>query len=164
MKPEVGQPIPDFSLQSVDFRGAQQTVSPASLRGKPFVIFVYPRDSTPGCTVESCSFRDHYLEFKALGVEVLGVSRDSIRSHQNFIKKSELPFPLLADDRRELIGSWGLIINALMYGKDVTKTARTTVFVDGEGIVRELWEDVKPEGHATEVLEFAREFLESPRT
>ena len=159
MKPEIGQPIPPFSLPSVNFRGTQETVSPESLRGKPFVLFVYPRDNTPGCTVESCNFRDLYLDFKELGVEVLGVSRDTIRTHQNFIKKSELPYPLLADDKRELIGGWGLIINAQMYGKDVTKTARTTYFVDAEGIVREIWEEVVPAGHAGQVLEFAREFL-----
>lgn len=159
MKPVIGEPIPHFSLPSVNFRGVQETVSPESLLGKPFVLFVYPRDNTPGCTVESCNFRDLYLDFKELGVEVLGVSRDTIRTHQNFIKKSELPYPLLADDKRELIGGWGLIINAQMYGKDVTKTARTTYFVDAEGVVREIWEDVVPAGHAGAVLEFVREFL-----
>ncbi len=159
MKPALGQAVPEFSLPAVDYRGMQTLVSPASLRGKPFVLFVYPRDNTPGCTVEGCNFRDLWADFNEIGVEVLGLSRDSIRSHQNFIKKSELPYRLIADERRELIGGWGLIINAAMYGKDVTKTARTTYFVDGEGIVREIWEDVAPPGHAAKVLEFTREFV-----
>ncbi|PQV62850.1 peroxiredoxin Q/BCP [Abditibacterium utsteinense] len=158
MKPAIGQPVPEFSLPAVDFRGTQTTVSPASLRGKPFVLFVYPRDNTPGCTVEGCNFRDLWSEFNDLNVEILGLSRDSIRSHQNFIKKSELPYRLIADERRELIGGWGLIINAAMYGKDVTKTARFTYFVDAQSIVREIWEDVAPPGHAAQVLTFAREF------
>ncbi|HEX9997767.1 MAG TPA: peroxiredoxin [Abditibacterium sp.] len=159
MKPEIGKEVPAFSLPAVDFRGTQTTVSPESLRGKPFVLFVYPRDNTPGCTVESCQFRDLWQEFQEIGVEILGVSRDSIRSHGNFIKKSELPYLLLADEKRELIGAWGLIINAQMYGKDVTKTARTTYFVDADGVVREIWEEVVPLGHASAVLEFCRDFV-----
>ncbi len=148
--------VPPFSLSAVDFRGTQSLVTPEVLLGKPFVLFVYPRDNTPGCSVEACNFRDLWLEFREIGVEILGVSRDSIRSHGNFIKKNELPYLLLADERRELIGPWGLIINAQMYGKDVTKTARTTYFVDGEGVVREIWEEVSPPGHAAQVLEFVK--------
>jgi peroxiredoxin Q/BCP len=163
MKPAIGQPIPEFSLPAVDYRGTKTDVSPASLKGKPFVLFVYPRDNTPGCTVENCNFRDLWSEFRDLGVTVLGLSRDSIRTHQNFIKKSEIPFQLIADEKREVIGGFDLIINALMYGKDVTKTARTTYFVDAEGIVREIWEDVVPAGHAGAVLEFAREYLQTAK-
>jgi peroxiredoxin Q/BCP len=159
MKPAIGQPIPEFSLPAVDYRGTKTTVSPEVLKGKPFVLFVYPRDATPGCTVETCSFRDLWAEFQEIGVTILGLSRDSIRTHQNFIKKSEIPFPLISDEKRELIGGFGLIINALMYGKDVTKTARTTYFVDAKGTVREIWEDVMPAGHAAEVLRFARAVL-----
>ncbi|RYG64933.1 peroxiredoxin, partial [bacterium] len=156
MKPAIGQPIPDFNLPAVDFRGNKTEVSPESLKGKPFVLFVYPRDNTPGCTVEVCNFRDLWQEFQELGVTILGVSRDSIRTHQNFIKKSEVPYLLLSDEKRELIGGFGLIINALMYGKDVTKTARTTYFVNAEGVVKEIWEDVVPAGHAKHVLEFSK--------
>ncbi len=161
MKPVIGQQVPEFSLAAIDFRGTQTQISPVSLAGKPFVLFVYPRDNTPGCSVEAIGFRDKWLDFRELGVEVLGLSRDSVRTHGNFIKKNELPYPLLADERRELIGPWGLIINAQMYGKDVTKTARTTYFVDGEGIVREVWEEVAPPGHAAQVLAWVKEFLGS---
>ena len=160
MKPEIGILVPEFELPAIDWRGAQTTVSAQSLRGKPFVLFVYPRDNTPGCTVESCQFRDLWQEFREIGVEIVGVSRDSIRSHGNFIKKSELPFLLLSDEKRELIGAWGLIINAQMYGKDVTKTARMTYFVDATGVVREIWEDVVPLGHARAVLDFCRDFVQ----
>ena len=158
MKPVIGQPVPSFSLPATDYRGSQTQVSPANLAGKPFVLFVYPRDNTPGCSVEACNFRDLWQEFREIGVEILGLSRDSVRTHSNFIKKNELPYLLIADERRELIGPWGLIINALMYGKDVTKTARTTYFVDAEGIVREIWEEVAPPGHAAQVLVWVKEW------
>lgn len=161
MKPAIGQLVPEFSLPSVNFRGEQKLISTESLRGQAFVLFVYPRDNTPGCSVEAIGFRDVWEELRALGVAVLGVSRDSLRTHQNFIKKVELPYPLLSDEKRELIGAWGLIINAQMYGKDVTKTARTTYFVDAQGLVREIWEDVAPPGHARAVLGFARATLGS---
>ena len=157
MKPELGQPLPAFSLPCVSFRGPQGDASPATLRGKPFVLFVYPRDDTPGCTVEVCQFRDLYLQFQEMGVEVLGLSRDGVKSHRDFIKKQEIPFPLLCDEKREVIGAWGLIYEAKMYGKPVTKVARTTYAVDVEGMVRQIWEDVAPPGHAAQVLEFARE-------
>jgi peroxiredoxin Q/BCP len=159
MKPELNQPLPSFSLPSISFRGAQGDISPATLAGKPFVLFVYPRDNTPGCTVEVCQFRDLYLQFREIGVEVLGLSRDGVKSHQNFIKKQEVPYALICDEKREVIGAWGLIYEAKMYGKPVTKVARTTYFVDDSGIVRQIWEDVAPPGHAAQVLEFAREFV-----
>lgn len=157
MKPELNQPLPPFSLPSISFRGAQGEVSPATLQGKSFVLFVYPRDDTPGCSVEVCQFRDLYLQFQEIGVEVLGLSRDGVKSHQNFIRKQEIPFPLLCDEKREVIGAWKLIYQAKIYGKPVTKVARTTYFVDGEGMVCRIWEDVSPPGHAAQVLEFARE-------
>lgn len=159
MKPELGQPLPPFSLPLINFRGAQGDASPATLKGQPFVLFVYPRDDTPGCTVEVCQFRDLYLQFREIGVEVLGLSRDGVKSHRDFIRKQEIPFPLLCDEKREVIGAWGLIYEAKMYGKPVTKVARTTYFVDGEGIVRQIWEDVAPPGHAAQVLEFAHELV-----
>ena len=110
MKPTIGQIVPPFSLTATDYRGSQLQISPATLQGKPFVLFVYPRDNTPGCSVEACNFRDLWQEFREIGVEILGLSRDSLRSHANFIKKNELPYLLIADERRELIGAWGLII------------------------------------------------------
>jgi peroxiredoxin Q/BCP len=163
MKPVIGQPLPPFSLTAVDYRGTQTTVSPESMLGTPFVLFVYPRDNTPACTVEVCQFRDEWSEFRDLGVTVFGVSRDTMRTHQNFIKKSEVPYQLLVDDKRELIGSYGLIINAQMYGKDVTKTARTTYFVTADGILQEIWEDVEPKGHAAAVLAHVRAYLEAAK-
>lgn len=154
-----GERFPAFELPCVVLRDGEQTetvVSNQTLSGTPFVLWVYPKDATSGCTIEAREFAQLYSQLKNEGVEVLGVSRDSIRSHVNFLRDQELPFPLLSDDGGAWLNAHGLIFEAKMYGKPVTKVARTTFFVDSEGILRRLWESVSPAGHGAQVLEEVR--------
>lgn len=156
-------PFPDFSLGAVrpQESGAHTfTLSNADLRGRPCVLFFYPKDATCGCTVEVCSFRDRYSEFQKLGVEVVGVSRDTLSSHQKFIANQNLPFPLLSDKERELARACGLLVNKTMYGKPVVGSMRATFALDENGVVQHIWRDVQPLGHADAVLQWCREHVE----
>lgn len=155
-QPVLNQPFPDFSLPVALPAGEQSTLSRAELSGKPFVLFVYPKDATSGCTIEVCGFRDLHPEFEKLNVVVLGLSRDSMRSHLRFIHNQNLPYALLADADQSTLKAWNLIQQATMYGKPVTKVLRTTYLVDGAGVLRRVWENVTPLGHAAEVLEACR--------
>lgn len=144
--------IPDFELPSTGgtpFRLVEQA-------GKTLVIYFYPKDSTPGCTTEAQQFRDLYPEFVAAGCVVVGVSRDSLRSHQNFKAKQELPFELLSDTDEALCTQFAVIKQKTMYGKQVRGIERSTFVVDGERLLRREWRAVKVPGHAQEVLEFVR--------
>jgi len=143
---------PDFTLQSDS--GASVTLS--DLRGRPVVLYFYPRDDTPGCTVEACEFRDAWGDVEKAGAVVLGVSPDDVPSHGRFRTKFQLPFPLLADpDHRvaELYGVWG---EKSMYGRKFFGILRTTFVIDPGGRVRQVFERVKPKGHAARVLEALR--------
>lgn len=145
---EVGQEAPAFSLPSQD----GHTITLADLHGKTVVLYFYPKDNTPGCTKEACSFRDRWAELQRAGVVVLGVSPDSLASHQKFADKFQLPFPLLADPDHavaERYGAWG---EKMMYGKTVVGIKRTTFLIDGAGVVRHIWRKPKTEIHADEVL------------
>jgi peroxiredoxin Q/BCP len=157
--PQTGQPFPDFDLPiaipSAD--GVQKsTRSLADLRGAPSIIFFYPKDATSGCTIEAVGFRDEYSQFQEMGVQLLGVSRDKISAHARFIENQNLSYPLLADAEQTLIRACGLLKNATMYGKPVTKVLRTTFAPDGNGVIIKVWENVTPLGHAREVCEFLR--------
>lgn len=155
-----GERFPDFELPCVAMRDGEKTesvVSNQTLSGTPFVLWVYPKDATSGCTIEAHEFAGLYSQLKNEGVEVLGVSRDSIRSHEKFLRDQELPFSLLSDDGGAWLSAHGLISEAQMYGKPVTKVSRTTFFVNGDGILRRLWESVSPAGHGAQVLEVVRE-------
>jgi len=159
-QPTLNQPFPAFSLPAAipgEAGSTETTLNNASFAGKPFVLFVYPRDNTPGCTIEANGFSEYYAEFQAAGIAVAGISRDSVRSHCGFIKKQGLPYPLLADDGGSLLNEWGLISEGSMYGKPVTRVARTTYLIDGAGVIRQIWEKVSPPGHAQAVLEAARQ-------
>ena len=146
-----GQQAPDFSLQGSD----GQTHTPADYRGKFLVLFFYPKDNTPGCTKEACGFRDGYAELQAAGATLLGVSRDSLVSHEKFITQYTLPFVLLSDpdhSMMEAYGAWGV---KNMYGKETEGTLRSTVVVGPDGTVVKHWPRVKDaEAHPGEVLEF----------
>ncbi|GIW12997.1 MAG: peroxiredoxin [Tepidiforma sp.] len=145
---EPGTPAPPFSLPDQDGK----TVSLGDFRGKWVVLYFYPKDDTPGCTKEACSFRDNYAELQAKGAVVLGVSGDGSASHRKFADKYSLPFPLLADTDHEAAkayGAWGL---KRMYGKEYEGLIRSTVVIDPEGRVAKTWPKVKPEGHGAEVL------------
>ena len=143
-----GAEAPDFTLES----DSGDTVSLAQLRGKPVVLYFYPRDDTPGCTTEACEFRDAWADVQRTGAVVLGVSPDTARSHQKFKSKFRLPFPLLADpDHRvaERYGAWG---ERSMYGRKFQGILRTTFVIGPDGRIRRVFERVKPKGHAAEVL------------
>ena len=153
---EEGAPFPRFELPSLALRDGQKierAVSNETLRGTPFVLWVYPKNATPGCTLEANEFAALHRQFQAQGVEVVGLSRDTLGSHARFCGAQELPFALLSDKDGVWLREHGLIFDAQMYGKPVTKVRRTTFWVDREGILRRMWHDVSPEGHAALVLE-----------
>lgn len=146
--PPVGDLAPDFTLPAGD--GSQ--VRLADLRGKTVLLYFYPKDDTPGCTTEACSFRDAWGELQRRGVVVLGVSRDDVKSHQKFAKKYSLPFPLLADLGGAVAQRYGVWVEKSMYGKTYMSMARTSFLILPDGAIGHVWERVKPEGHAAEVL------------
>ncbi len=131
-------------------------VSLQDLKGQPFVLYFYPKDNTPGCTIESCGFKDAYEDFKAAGFEVYGVSRDSEKKHQNFIKKYDLPFSLLADTESKICDAFGVIKEKSMFGKKYMGIERSTFLIDAEGVIQKVWPKVKITGHVEDVLQAAR--------
>jgi peroxiredoxin Q/BCP len=143
-----GVKAPDFSLAADD----GTTVTLKALKGRKVVLYFYPKDDTSGCTKEACGFRDRWSDVKQAGAIVLGVSPDAVTSHQKFKQKYQLPFPLLADPDHlvaEAYAAWG---EKSMYGKKYKGILRTTFLIDGEGRIARVFEKVKPEGHAAEVL------------
>ncbi len=149
---EVGKPAPDFSLLDQD--GKEVTLS--RLKGSPVVLYFYPKDDTPGCTKEACSFRDAYADYENLGARVLGVSPDAVESHGKFIKKYELPFTLLADTENKVSEAYGVWKEKNMYGRKYMGVERTTLVIDGKGIIRQIFPKVKVDGHSDAVLESVR--------
>jgi thioredoxin-dependent peroxiredoxin len=146
--PQVGQPAPDFSLP--DDTGALRTLS--DQRGRWLVLYFYPKDDTPGCTTESCEFRDAYATYQATGAEVWGISVLGSGSKARFKAKFGLPFALIADEQHEVAERYGVWVEKHNYGKAYMGIARTTFLVDPEGRIARVWQKVKPEGHAAEVL------------
>ncbi len=125
-------------------------------RGKTLVIYFYPKDNTPGCTTESQHFRDLYPEFQKASCEVVGISRDSIKSHENFKAKFNLPFALLSDVEEKVCTQFGVIKMKKLYGKEVRGIERSTFVIDKHGVLRQEWRGLKVEGHAQEVLKFVQ--------
>lgn len=148
----IGQPLPPFALQ--DDQG--RTVTPADLKGRWIVLYAYPKDSTPGCTTEACDFRDAWPRLETLGATVLGISRDGLKSHQNFIAKQNLPFRLLTDPDAVLLKALGAYGKKMMYGKEVEGILRSTFLVDPAGVIRHTWPKVSVKGHVQEVVEWLR--------
>ena len=146
----VGDKVPEFSVLS-DSAGE---VKSSALKGKRYVVYFYPRDDTPGCTKEACSFRDNVPKFHNLGAPIYGVSDDDVNSHGKFTQKFALNFPLLADPDHALIDGFGVWVEKSMYGKKYMGTARATFVVGADGKVEHVWEKVSPEGHAEEVLAY----------
>lgn len=144
----VGQPIPAFRLQDDQDR----TWTAKDLQGTWTVLYAYPKDSTPGCTTEACDFRDNFARLGQLGAQVLGLSRDSLRSHQNFITKQELPFRLLSDPETALLKPLGAFGKKVMYGKEVEGILRSTFLIDPKGVIRHVWPKVSVKGHVTDVM------------
>jgi peroxiredoxin Q/BCP len=145
---EVGKPAPDFELPS----DTGERVRLSDLRGRPVVLYFYPKDDTPGCTKEACSFRDAYADFEENGITILGVSPDSEASHARFREKHGLPFTLLADPEHEVAERYGVWVERTSYGKTSMGIKRSTFVIDADGNVAEAMLGVKPEGHAGEVL------------
>jgi len=143
--------VDDFSVPST---GGTFTLS--AHRGHPVVLYFYPKDNTPGCTMEGEQFRDLYKQFGKLGAVVLGVSRDSLKSHQNFKAKMNFPFDLLADGDEKLCSLFGVIKMKNMYGRQVRGIERSTFVIDGKGVLVREWRGVKVPGHAAEVLEVVK--------
>jgi peroxiredoxin Q/BCP len=142
-----------------DFEAASTGTAPfklSSALGRPLVLYFYPRDNTPGCTLEGEQFRDLHAEFGRAGARVVGVSRDTLRSHEGFRSKMRFPFDLIADPDEQLCGMFGVIRMKNMYGKQVRGIERSTFVIDGRGVVRGEWRGVRVPGHAREVLEFVR--------
>lgn len=143
-----GDRIPDFSLNDQD--GKLRT--PADFAGKPLVVYFYPKDDTPGCTKEACSFRDAYADIRAKGAAVVGISADGSASHLKFARKYELPFTLLADPEKTAIQAFGAWGEKSMYGKTYEGILRSTFVFGADGIVKKVFPKVSPAEHAAEVL------------
>lgn len=147
---KAGDRVPDFQLPADNGR----SVSSADLAGKRYLLYFYPKDDTPGCTVEACSFRDNLPAFDKIGIAVFGVSADDAMSHQRFARKHGLNFPLIADPNHQLIGPMGVWVEKSMYGKKYMGIQRSTFLVGADGTIEKVWENVKPLTHTAEVLEY----------
>ena len=148
MIPQPGKSAPLFALP--DQNDEEQSL--AAHLGEWVVLYFYPKDDTPGCTKEACSFRDGYAEFRKEGIVVFGISADPVKSHQKFSEKYALPFPLLSDDARkvsERYGVWGL---KKFMGREYEGIFRTTFLIDPNGVIAKVYEDVKPDDHAGQIL------------
>jgi peroxiredoxin Q/BCP len=143
-----GQPAPDFALP--DENGVVHRLS--DFRGRYVVLYFYPKDDTPGCTTEACEFRDAYADYERAGVVILGVSPDSPRSHTRFKQKHQLPFPLLADEGHAVCQQYGVWGRKKFMGREYEGVLRTTFLIDPQGQILKVFENVKPAGHAKEVL------------
>ncbi len=153
MSVKIDKAVPNFESPAT----GDQTISLSDLKGKKVVLYFYPRDSTPGCTREGQDFRDMHDQFVALNTVILGVSRDSIKSHENFKAKQEFPFDLLSDKEETLCGIFDVIKEKNMYGKKVMGIVRSTFLIDEEGILRKEWIKVKVPDHVAEVLEAVKQ-------
>lgn len=150
--PEAGEPAPDFTLPS----GDGVPVHLADLGGKRVVLYFYPKDDTPGCTAEACGFRDAWQELQDEGVVVLGISKDTPRSHAKFADKYGLPFTLLSDEDHAVAEQYGVWQSKLHYGRPYMGMARTTFYIRPNGLIGHVWQNVSAAGHAQKVLEYLR--------
>jgi len=148
----LNEEVDEFALPSTGGKTFRLSESKAKL----LVIYFYPKDNTPGCTTEGLNFRDRYPEFRKAGCEVLGVSRDSLKSHENFKAKMEFPFELLSDEDEKVCSLFGVIKMKNMYGKRVRGIERSTFVLDSQRVVRREWRGVKVPGHVQEVLDFVK--------
>jgi thioredoxin-dependent peroxiredoxin len=141
--------VPAFKLPAT---GGKQ-LGLADFKGRKLVLYFYPKDDTPGCTLEGQTFRDHYAAFRKAGAEIIGVSRDSVGSHEKFKAKFELPFELVSDPEEQLCNIFDVMREKNMYGRKVKGVERSTFLIDGDGVLRREWRKVKVPGHVEEVLE-----------
>ncbi|TWC14288.1 MULTISPECIES: peroxiredoxin [unclassified Pseudomonas] len=148
----IDQPVTDFQAPAT----SGQTINLAALKGQQVVIYFYPKDSTPGCTTEGQGFRDQYAQFKAANTEVFGVSRDSLKSHENFKCKQEFPFELISDKDEAICQLFDVIKLKKLYGKEYLGVDRSTFLIDKNGVLRQEWRGVKVPGHVDAVLAAAQ--------
>jgi thioredoxin-dependent peroxiredoxin len=152
-----GDPAPDFVATAVGGKyGTSAVVRLEDFRGTPVVLYFYPKDDTPGCTAQACGLRDAWSEFDGRA-EIFGVSVDSAASHEKFIAKYALPFPLLSDDEKKIVNAYGVWVEKSMYGKKYMGIERSTFLIDAKGVIRNIWRKVKVDGHAEDVLKAAEE-------
>jgi thioredoxin-dependent peroxiredoxin len=147
----LGKPVPDLSLPATG-----HPFQLSDFKGHPVVLYFYPKDSTPGCTTEAQQFAELYPKFKRAGVEVFGISRDSVKSHDNFKAKLNLPFELVSDPEEVACNAFGVMKIKNMYGRQVRGVERSTFVIDAKGVLRQEWRGVKVPGHAQEVLDFVK--------
>ncbi len=148
----IGQPAPDFVLAGTDGE-----LKLSDLKGQIVVLYFYPRDNTPGCTTEACDFRDQFAQLQRYGAMVIGVSTDSLASHEKFRAKHQLPFPLLSDPAAEVAMRYGVYKEKHLYGKTSWGIERSTFVIDREGIVRAVFRKVKVSGHVDQVRQVVEE-------
>jgi peroxiredoxin Q/BCP len=148
MTVEVGQPAPDFAMPT----GGGGQVSLAGLKGKKVVLFFYPKDDTPGCTKEACTFNDNLPDFSGVDAVVIGVSKDSVASHDKFAKKYGLNIVLASDEKTDVAERYGVWVEKSMYGKKYMGMERSSFLIGPDGRVAKIWRKVKPETHPAEVL------------
>ena len=146
--PPEGSKAPEFDLPASN----GGNIALKDLRGKNIVVYFYPKDNTPGCTVEACGLRDSFKEIEKLNAVILGVSPDSLKSHDKFISKFQLPFTLLADEEKKMCQDYGVWVEKSMYGKKYMGVARTTFIINKDGKIAKVFEKVRPEGHHQEIL------------
>lgn len=148
----VGKRVANFTLPAT----GDKSLSLDDFRGRHLVLYFYPKDHTPGCTQEGQDFRDAYAEFQGAEADILGVSRDSVRTHENFCAKQSFPFDLLSDTKESLCKQFGVIKEKSLYGRKYMGIDRSTFLIDKEGVLRQEWRKVKVPGHVQEVLEAVR--------
>ena len=148
LKLKEGDVAPNFSAMT----SGGGKISLAELKGKNVLLYFYPKDDTSGCTKEACGFRDQFAAFKKRGAIILGVSPDSVKSHDKFVKKYSLPFTLLADEDKKIVEAYGVWGQKTFWGRKYMGTYRVTFLIGPDGRIKKLWPDVKPEEHAEEVL------------
>ncbi len=148
-KPAEGQKAPDFTAK--DQNG--KTVSLSDFKGKTVILYFYPKDDTPGCTAEACSFRDNYQSLIGKGYAVIGVSTDDEKSHKKFETKFSLPFPLIADPDKKIVEAYGVWVEKNMYGKKYMGTARTTFLIDANGVITKVIDKVDTQNSSQQVID-----------
>ncbi|MBC7892335.1 MAG: thioredoxin-dependent thiol peroxidase [Sphingobacteriaceae bacterium] len=148
MNLKIGDPAPPFEANDQDGK----PVRLADFAGKKLVLYFYPKDDTPGCTAEACDLRDNYHRLMAQGYAVLGVSVDDEKSHRKFIKKYDLPFPLLADTDQKIVNDYGIWVEKNMYGRTYMGTARSTFLIDENGLISDIIQKVDTKNHTSQIL------------
>lgn len=148
MIPQAGQPAPEFELPNQ----IGEVLRLKDLRGTWVLVYFYPKDDTPGCTKEACGLRDGFAEFRKAGMKIIGISVDAIASHRKFVRKYDLPFDLLSDEKKEVVKSYGVWGRKSFLGKEFLGTHRVSFLIDPNGKIVKVYPKVNPEGHAAEVL------------